>query len=74
MRYHLMCESKKNDPDEHIYKTEIDPQTQNTLMTTKGEGGINLEFGINIHTGYISINNNDLLYSTENNIQYLCCI
>ena len=32
-------ESKKNDTNELIYKTEIDPQTENKLMVTKGEGG-----------------------------------
>ena len=51
-------ESKKNDTNELIYKTEIDSQTQKTNMVIKGdsgwgkgrgeEGGINLEFQINI--------------------------
>ena len=42
-------------------------------MATKGEGGINQEVGINIHTVlYIKqMNNKDLLYSTGNYIQYL---
>ena len=30
---------KKNDTNELIYKTEIDPQTENKLMVTKGERG-----------------------------------
>ena len=30
-------ESKKKDTNEPIYKTEIDPQTENKLMVTKGD-------------------------------------
>ena len=39
----------KSDTNELISKAEIDSQTENKLMVTKGEwgGGINLEFGIN---------------------------
>ena len=44
----------KNDTNELIYKTETDLQIiKNKFMFTKGEtwrGGINQEFGINIHT------------------------
>ena len=38
-----MWNLKKNDTNELIYKTEIDPQTENKLMVTKGKGwgGIN---------------------------------
>ena len=32
-------ESKKNDTNKLIYKTEIDSQTENKLMITKGEKG-----------------------------------
>ena len=44
-------ESKKNDTNELMYKTETDPQTQKTnLWLSKGkEGGINWEFYIYIH-------------------------
>ena len=34
-------ESKKNDTNELIYKTEIDSQTENELMVTKGGRGWN---------------------------------
>ena len=46
--------------------------TENKLMVTK-KGGINQEFGINRYTLlYIKIDKHkDLLYSTENYIQYL---
>ena len=44
----------KNDKNELIYKTETDSQISKTNFTVnKGEtwqGGINQEFGINIHT------------------------
>ena len=40
MWYHLHVESKKNDTNELIYKTEIDLQTQKTnLRLPKGKGG-----------------------------------
>ena len=32
-----MCNFKKNDTNELIYKTETDSQTENKLMATKGE-------------------------------------
>ena len=37
----LLCEIlKKEDPNEHIYKTETDPQTQKTnLCYQRGKGG-----------------------------------
>ena len=39
--YHLYMESKKNDTNELLYKTEIDPQTQKTnLRLPKGKGGV----------------------------------
>ena len=41
------------DTNELIYKREIDSQTENKLMVTKGERGgvgINLEFAINRYT------------------------
>ena len=37
--YHLYVESEKQDTNELIYKTEIDPDIENKLMVTKGEGG-----------------------------------
>ena len=40
-QYHLYEESKKNDTNEHIYRTEIDSQTQKTnygYQRRKGEG------------------------------------
>ena len=42
-------------------------------MVTKGEGGVNKEFGINRYTLlYVKqMNNKDLLYSTGHYIQYL---
>ena len=43
-------------------------------VVTKGEsleGGINQEFGINIHPTLYKINNKDLLDSTRNYIKYL---
>ena len=65
---------KINDSKELIYKTEIDPQTQKTnswLQRGKGRG-INQQFEINRYKLlYIKqITNKDLLYSTENYIQY----
>ena len=63
-------ESKKNDTNELIYKTETDTQTQKTkLWLPKEKGGrINQEFGINIYTllHIKQITNKDLLYSTGN--------
>ena len=66
----------KYDTDELTYKTEIDSQRQKTnLWLPKGKGGrgINQKFGINVYTlQYMKqITNRDLLYSTENYIQYL---
>ena len=46
-------ESKKNDTNELIYRTETDSQTSKTnLRLPKGKGGegINWEFGINRYT------------------------
>ena len=66
----------KNGTNEPIYKTEIESQKQKTkLMITKGAkggGGINWEIGIDIQTLlYIKqITNKNLIYSTENSIQY----
>ena len=40
----LICGIFKNDTNELIYKTEVDPQTENKFMVTKrgtGGGGIN---------------------------------
>ena len=71
-------ESKINDTNELIYKTEIDSQTNKTkLQLPKGmceeEEEINQELGINIYTLlYIKqINNKDLLHSARNYTQYL---
>ena len=66
---------KKDDTNDLIHKTEIDPQTQKTNSWLKGkgmEGGINQEFGINKYTLlYIKqITNKDILYSTGNYTQY----
>ena len=63
---------------ELVYKTEIDLQTQKiNLWLPKGKGrGINQESGINRYT-LLHIkqkNNKDLMYSTENYIQYLIII
>ena len=43
---------KRNDTNELIYKTEIDPHTQKTNMVTKEDimGRDKLEFGISRHT------------------------
>ena len=64
----------KNDTNELIYKTEIDPQTQKTnLWLSKGKGeGISQEDRINRYTLlYIKqIANKDLLHNTGNNTQY----
>ena len=75
--YHLYVESKKNDTNELIYKTETNSQISKTnLWLPKGKrgvgGGINQELGTNIHTLlYIKwITNRDLLYSTGNSAQY----
>ena len=38
--YHLHVESKKNDTNEIIYKTEIDSDIENTLKAEKGERGM----------------------------------
>ena len=35
--YHLYVESKKNDKNEPIYKTETDSDFENKLMVTKGK-------------------------------------
>ena len=46
-------ESKKNDTNELIYRTEIESDVENKLTVTKGEkkgGGINWEMGIDIYT------------------------
>ena len=53
--YHLYVESKKNDTNELIYKTDTDAQTLKTNLRlpkgkSAGRGGINEEFGINIYT------------------------
>ena len=47
-----MWNLKKNDTTELICKIEIDSQTENKHMVTKGGngGGINQEFGINRYT------------------------
>ena len=39
-------ESKKNDTNELTYKTEVDPQTENKLMVTKGERGRRDKLGV----------------------------
>ena len=67
--YYLYVESKKNNTNELVYKTEIDSHTQKiSLWLPKGKsrGGINWEFGINRYILlYIKqINNKDPLYST----------
>ena len=49
----LVCGILKNDTNELVYKTEIDPQIQKQAygyQKGKGWGGINQEFGINIYT------------------------
>ena len=45
-------QENRKDTNELIYKTEIDPETQNTNMITKGErgSGINQESGTNLYT------------------------
>ena len=52
--YNLCAESKENDTNELIYKTETDSQIQKTnLWLPKGKGpwgGINWEFGIDTYT------------------------
>ena len=68
-------ESKEDDTNELIYKTEADSQTSKTnLWLPKWErgGGINWEIGTDIYTLlYIKqITNKDLLYSTGNYTQY----
>ena len=56
-----MCNFKK------FYKTEIDSQTENKLMVTKGDRGkTNWEFEINIYTQLYNVKNKDLLDSTGN--------
>ena len=70
---HLYNESLKNDTNELIYKTKIDPQTQKTNMVIKGEGWerINQELGLTNTLLYIKyITNKDLLYSTGSYTQY----
>ena len=61
--------------NEPIYRTETDSQTENRLVVAKGEGGgggMDWEFGISrcklVYIGWI--NNQVLLYSTGNYIQY----
>ena len=65
---------KKKDPNEHIYKTETDSQTQKTNLCSKGKGrgGINGEFGINIYMlpHRKQKTNKDLLHSSGNYTQY----
>ena len=69
-------EYNKNDTNEFIYKTETDStDLENKLMVTTGERwgeGIDWEFGTGIYTLlYMEwMINRDLLYSTENTIQY----
>lgn len=36
-KYHLYVESKKNDTNKHIYKTEIESDIENKLIITKRE-------------------------------------
>ena len=68
---------KQKDADELIWKTEMDPQTQKTnLWLPKWMGEVNQEFWINIYTLLYKLyikqpNNKDLLYNSENYIQYL---
>ena len=69
----LICGIFKNYANEHIYKAEIDSQTQRAnlwLPRRKGEERINWKFGIKRYTLlYIKyINSKDLLYSTRNYI------
>ena len=63
----------KYDTNEFIYKTEIDSQTQNKLMVTKGgkEGKeMDCESGVGrLHLG--CINDTILMYSRGNYIRYL---
>ena len=40
---------KKKDTNVFMYKTEIGPQTQKTNMCSKGDAGINQEFGIDLY-------------------------
>ena len=68
-----MC-NLKYDTNESIYKTEIDSQTQKTVIAkgAQGQGGIKWAFGvIRCKLLYIEwINNKVLLYSTGKYIQY----
>ena len=53
-------ESKKNDTNKLIWKTETDSQTQEQIYDYQGGkvgGGINWEFGINIWTLLHKIDN-----------------
>ena len=66
---------KKDDTNCTLYKTEIDPtDIKNKFTVTQGRdgGGINQDFGFNIHRLlYVTqINIKDLLYSTGNSTQY----
>ena len=53
--------------------TEIDLQTDNTLMVSKQEGqeGKNTSLGLADTCYYRQVNNKDLLFSTGNYAQYL---
>ena len=75
MPYDITCmQNLKYDINEFIYKTETDSQRKQTwLPKGKGEGGINLKFGVNRYTQlYIKqINNKEPRFSTGNYTQYL---
>ena len=63
---------KRNDTNELIYKTEIDPHTQKTNMVTKEDIMGRDKLGVwdfQTHTTTYKINK-DLLYSTGNCILY----
>ena len=76
-KYHMIsltCWILKNDTNELIYKREMDLQTDNKLMVTKGVRVGREKFGIwdYIHTTMNKRDNHkDLLYSTGNYIHYL---
>ena len=61
-------ESKKNDTNELIYKTERDSQTENRLVvinvTIREVGKINYEFRINTHT-HTTKSRKGKIYPTE---------
>ena len=63
----------KNNKNEFIYKTEANSQTEDKLIVTNKKGGRD-KLGVSDQqiqtTMYKQINNNIILYSTGNYIQY----